>query len=88
MITRRLGTASLLHLVEERARIEFGGAITLFRFTSGWKGGFETVDLDTGFRGPDPRLRGGRRDVQALQAFPTVEEVLADMLITGRSCRP
>lgn len=86
-MSRRPDLRTLLDLAEARARHAHEGALTLFRFTTGWKGGFGTVDMDTGLQGTTDQ-RNGRNDVWRMPAFDSLEDVLVDMLVTDRRARP
>ena len=62
----------LMDVVEERARRQNDGHLTLLRFTTGWKAMFGTPDLDTG---------AGRTQVNALVMYPTLLEALLALLV-------
>ena len=59
------------------AREFHDGHFYLFSFTTGYKGGFGTPDLDTG---------GGRGAIWSLDGFKSIEELLDHMLTPSCGC--
>jgi len=63
---------TLFNILEEIAKKETDGHITIMKFTSGWKAAFATPDLDAG---------RGREQINKLKNHDTLEEAIKDLLI-------
>lgn len=68
--------AELVRQVEQVAREQHGGHLTIMSFTTHWKAAYGTPDLDSG---------KGRWEVESLPAYPTLEAALAGLLTDGAS---
>lgn len=66
----------LLNQAITYARIKHDGHLTILRFTTGWKAAYGTPDLDTNV---------GRKQVEQLKSFPSLEEVLEHLIETKAS---
>lgn len=58
--------------MEEIAKEEADGHITIMKFTTGWKTAFATPDIDAG---------RGREQINKLKNHDTLEEVIKELLI-------
>jgi hypothetical protein len=63
----------LIEAAEIQARNYHDGHFTILKFTTHWKVGFGTPDLDSGY--PE-----GRELIQKLKRHPTLREALLDLL--------
>ncbi|MCL5770695.1 MAG: hypothetical protein M1479_00255 [Actinobacteria bacterium] len=63
---------TLFDILEEMAKKETDGHITIMKFTTGWKAAFSTPDLDSG---------SGREQISKLKKYNTLEEAIKDLLI-------
>jgi hypothetical protein len=68
---------SKLDLVIRHAREFHDGHFYILSFTTGYKGGFETPDLDSG---------AGRNDILNLPAFESIDALLDHMLTPSCGC--
>ena len=64
--------STLIQVVEEMAKNEADGHVSMLKFTTGWKVFFGTPNLDIG---------GERKHVANLLSFETLEQALQDLII-------
>lgn len=60
--------------------MDYGGHLTILKFTTGWKAMFGTPDLDTGSVEVG---RGAREHINDLPNCATIEEALESLLVHG-----
>lgn len=63
---------TLFKILEEMAKKEANGHITIMKFTTGWKVAFSTPDLDSD---------RGREQISKFKKHATLEEAIKDLLI-------
>ena len=63
---------TMFNILEEIAKKETDGHITIMKFTTGWKAAFATPDLDAG---------RGKEQIDKLKNHDTLEEAIKDLLI-------
>jgi len=63
---------TLLKMAEKIALTKYGGHLSIFRFTTGWKAMFGTPNLDI----------DGHKEVSSLQSFDSLEETLENLIIS------
>jgi hypothetical protein len=68
----KLDLNTLFDILEEIAKKESDGHITVMRFTTGWKVAFSTPDLHSGH---------GYEQMSKLKQYDTLEEAIKDLLI-------
>ena len=69
---RSLDLNTLIQIVEELAKNEADGHVSMLKFTTGWKVFFGTPNLDIGEE---------REQVAKLQAFETLSQALEHLII-------
>lgn len=67
---------TLIKILEKMAKKEADGHITIMKFTTGWKAAFATPDLDAG---------RGRKQINKLKKYDTLEEAIENLLIEKTS---
>ncbi|MCL4386442.1 MAG: hypothetical protein M1326_09070 [Cyanobacteria bacterium] len=68
----RLDLNTLFNILEEMAKKQADGHITILKFTTDWKVAFSTPDFDSG---------DGREQISKLKNYDTLEEAIKDLLI-------
>jgi hypothetical protein len=68
----------LISLAEMRAR-DYGGHLTIMRFSTEWKAMLGTPNLDTG---------DGREQVRALNGYESLEDALSYLIIDEQENKP
>ena len=68
----RLELNTLFDILEEMAKKEADGHITIMKFTTGWKVAFSTPDLFSG---------NGNEQISKLKNYDTLKEAIKDLLI-------
>ena len=69
---KSLDLNTMVHIVEEMAKQQTDGHISILKFTTGWKAFFGTTNLDIG---------GDRERIARMPAFETLEGALQNLII-------
>jgi len=68
----KLDLNTLFDILEEMAKKEADGHITILRFTTGWKVAFSTPDFNSS---------NGMEQISKLKNYETIREAIKDLLI-------